>query len=73
MEKFDNKKIIISAGVLLIALVAVFVAVNFRTYTVTFDSKMGTSIQAQEVKNAGPDTASGCNRSCCFTREGDSW
>lgn len=50
MEKFDNKKIIISAGVLLIALVAVFVAVNFRTYTVTFDSKMGTSIQAQEVK-----------------------
>lgn len=30
-------------------------------------------IQAQEVKNAGPDTASGCNSSCCFTREGDSW
>lgn len=50
MEKFDSKKIIIIAGVLLVALVAIFVSMNLRTCTVTFDSKMGTSIQAQEVK-----------------------
>ena len=30
-------------------------------------------IQAQDVKNMGPDSASGCNSSCCFTREGESW
>lgn len=30
-------------------------------------------IQAQDVKNMGPDKASGCNSSCCFTREEGTW
>lgn len=30
-------------------------------------------IQANEVRNAGPDTAAGCNSSCCFTRGDSSW
>ncbi len=30
-------------------------------------------IQSNEVKNMGADTASGCNSSCCFTRESSSW
>lgn len=30
-------------------------------------------IQANDVKNMGPDSGSGCNSSCCFTREGSSW
>lgn len=34
---------------------------------------MTISIQSQKVKNMGPDSASGCNSSCCFTREGSSW
>lgn len=47
----DKSKIIISGLALLLAVVAVFVSTNLKTYTVTFDSKMGTSIKAQEVKN----------------------
>ena len=47
-----NKKGIVIKGLLLVVVVAVVIAYMFffRTFTVTFDSKMGTSIQSQEVK-----------------------
>lgn len=50
MKEFDKKKIIISGGALLVVLLAMFALNNFKTYTVIFDSKMGTSIKAQEVR-----------------------
>ncbi len=51
MKNLEKGKIIISGLALLLAVVAVFVGANFKHHTVTFDSKMGTSIKAQEVKN----------------------
>lgn len=51
MKEMDKKGLIIK-GVLLVIVVAVVIAYMqfFRTFTVTFDSKMGTSIKSQEVR-----------------------
>lgn len=47
-----GKKVIIIKGVLALVVVVVVIAYMqfFRTFTVTFDSKMGTSIKSQEVR-----------------------
>ena len=51
MEKLDKKKTILMGVLLLIAVVLIFVYVNyFRTFTVTFDVRIGAGVQAQEVK-----------------------
>lgn len=51
MKKMDKIKPIIMGVVLIIAVVCVFLYMNyFRTYTVTFDAKIGPGVQAQEVK-----------------------
>ena len=47
----DKKKTIITGIALLVVLVGVFVYMNFfRTYTVTFNTKLGPGIKTQEVK-----------------------
>lgn len=51
MKKFDKMKIMISAGALVVVVLCGFVYMNyFKTYDVIFDSRMGTSIEAQKVK-----------------------
>ena len=51
MEKLDKKKTILMGILLLIAVVLIFVYVNyFRTFTVTFNVRIGAGIQAQEVR-----------------------
>ena len=47
----DKKKTIITGIALLVVLVGVFVYMNFfRTYTVTFNTKLGPGVKTQEVK-----------------------
>ena len=47
----DKKKTIITGISLLVVLVGVFVYMNFfRTYTVTFNTKLGPGVKTQEVK-----------------------
>ena len=47
----DKKKTIITGISLLVVLVGVFVYMNFfRTYTVTFNTKLGAGVKTQEVK-----------------------
>ena len=47
----DKKKTIITDIALLVVLVGVFVYMNFfRTYTVTFNTKLGPGVKTQEVK-----------------------
>lgn len=51
MPKLDKKKTILTGIVLIIAVVAIFIYWNFfRTFTVTFNVRIGAGIQAQEVK-----------------------
>lgn len=51
MVKLDKKKTILMGVFLLVAVVIVFVYLNFfRTFTVTFNVRIGAGIQAQEVK-----------------------
>ena len=46
----DKKKTIITGISLLVVLVGVFVYMNFfRTYTVTFNTKLGPGVKTQEV------------------------
>ena len=51
MPKLDKKKTILTGIVLIIAVVAIFIYWNFfRTFTVTFNVRIGAGIHAQEVK-----------------------
>ncbi len=51
MEKLNKKKTIIMGILLLVAVVQVFVYINyFKTYTVTFNVRIGAGIAAQEVR-----------------------
>lgn len=51
MEKLDKKKTILMGILLVVAVVFIFVYLNyFRTFTVTFDVRIGAGIEAQEVK-----------------------
>lgn len=51
MEKLDKKKTILMGVILVVAVVAIFVYLNFfRTFTVTFNVQMGVGIKSQEVR-----------------------
>lgn len=51
MEKLDKKKTILMGILLLVAVVLIFVYVNyFRTFTVTFNVRIGAGIATQEVR-----------------------
>lgn len=51
MEKLDKKKTILMGVILVVAVVAIFVYLNFfRTFTVTFNVQMGIGIKSQEVR-----------------------
>lgn len=51
MKKMDKRKTLLMGVIALIAVVIIFVYLNyFRTFTVTFDVRIGVGIQAQEVK-----------------------
>lgn len=51
MGKLDKKKTILMGIFLVVAVAVVFVYLNyFRTFTVTFNVRIGAGIQAQEVK-----------------------
>ena len=51
MSKLDKKKTIITGILLLVAVVLIFVYVNyFRTFTVTFNVRIGAGIASQEVR-----------------------
>ena len=51
MKKLDKKKTILMGILLVVAVVLIFLYLNyFRTFTVTFDVRIGAGIEAQEVK-----------------------
>ena len=58
MEKLDKKKTILMGILLVVAVVLIFLYLNyFRTFTVTFDVRIGAGIEAQEVKVGDTATA----------------
>ena len=51
MKKLDKGKTILMGICLVVAVVAIFVYLNyFRTFTVTFNVRLGIGIETQEVK-----------------------
>lgn len=51
MAKLDKKKTILMGVILILAVVAIFVYLNFfRTFTVTFNVRIGAGIPVQEVR-----------------------
>lgn len=51
MAKLDKKKTILMGVILILAVVAIFVYLNFfRTFTVTFNVRIGNGIPVQEVR-----------------------
>lgn len=47
----NKKRIILISVILIVALFIIFIYLNyFRTYTVTFNTKLGPGIKTQEVK-----------------------
>lgn len=51
MEKVDTKKIILGGILLIIIVLGIFIYMNYlRTFTVTFDVRLGPGIETQQVK-----------------------
>ena len=51
MVKLDKKKTILTGVILVVVVVAIFVYLNFfRTFTVTFNVRIGAGIASEEVK-----------------------
>lgn len=51
MAKLDKKKTILMGVIFVVAVAAIFVYLNFfRTFTVTFNVRIGVGIESQEVR-----------------------
>ena len=51
MEKIDTKKIILGGILLIIIVLGIFIYMNYlRTFTVTFEVRLGPGIETQQVK-----------------------
>lgn len=51
MKNLEKNKIILGVGAVILCLICIILYLSvFKTYTVRFDSRMGTSIKTQEVK-----------------------
>ena len=51
MEKIDTKKIVLGGVLLIIIVLGIFIYMNYlRTFTVTFEVRLGPGIETQQVK-----------------------
>ena len=51
MEKVDTKKIVLGGILLIIIVLGIFIYMNYlRTFTVTFEVRLGPGIETQQVK-----------------------
>lgn len=51
MEKVDTKKIVLGGFLLIIIVLGIFIYMNYlRTFTVTFEVRLGPGIETQQVK-----------------------